>query len=110
MRFDLHYSIAGVTPISQAGMEYLAAGCPSYADATARGLHVSFEDKEVLQDITRDPSSTSMPYKPIDWPDDMPGFQEGDSTLGIPGVAGDPEGPIGTDDDSEDIESEASGY
>jgi hypothetical protein len=85
--FDLHYSITGVTTLSQAGVNYLASHDGDYHKAIDNGLHVSFEDRATLEKLEEAPRSfldnvkqffaeqrVPGPWNPIDVP--VSGYNE----------------------------------
>jgi hypothetical protein len=68
MNYDLHMDRDTIQPLTKAGIDYLHSVLsrgpifPSrdYQEATARGLHVSFEDKDTLERV--------IDWKPMEQP------------------------------------------
>jgi|HubBroStandDraft_6_1064221.scaffolds.fasta_scaffold167311_3 hypothetical protein len=81
MNFDLHMNGDSIEPITEAGKAYLRSVLlrgpvfpeRDYLEATSRGLHVSFENRDTLERVT-DPGSTS--FIPIDINPNAPGYDD----------------------------------
>ena len=100
MNTDLFFTSNGITPLSQSGIDYVRAlQARAYLEAWNKGLTMEFDSKSTLDTVT-DPGSVDTPWKPVDYPVDVPGYQD-DSTCD--------EDDSGFCGDNEDIESKRSG-
>ena len=76
MNSDLFFTSNGITPLSQAGIDYVRAlQARAYLEAWNKGLTMEFDSKSTLDTVT-DPGSVDTPWKPIDYPVNIPGYQD----------------------------------
>ena len=84
MNFDLHMNRDTIQPLTKAGVDFLHSVLlkgpvyppRDYQNARANGLHVSFEDKSTLEQVT-DPDTARTEWAPIpENPYATPGYSD----------------------------------
>ena len=76
MNTDLFFPHDGITPLSQAGIDYVRAlQAKAYLEAWNKGLTMQFDSKSTL-DVVTDPGSTSHVWNPMPVDYNNPGYSD----------------------------------